>query len=323
MRKIRKKGMYFTLMTIAFLLVFIFVFMMPQYSRLGEKMNVVEMRVGSMNDFIEDLKRDTERGLYISSYRAFMAIEQYVLVNGSFLDDIELRFQEALLNGTVYGANSSLMLGSRFPDWMDNIESEALELNIAVNISLHSISLHQKNPWRVHVDANLSFFINDTTGIAYWQRDEYIQTSFSILEFEDPLYIIMSFGRTSNIINITPFEGNYTYNEGGWHVENLLSHINNSYYAENDGAPSFLMRFENNLSASACCGIESLVNLKKLEEAGFPAHDLNTQSSLVDYYYWADVRNGDYRINFTPSWVKMDAGHLVKYEVDGALSYEE
>lgn len=306
-----KKGMYFTLMTIAFLSIFIFIFMIPGYKRLGKKMTSIEMRVDSMNDFIKDLKRDTARGLYISSFRALMALEAHIIQNGEFLEDIENSFKEAVLNGTVNNTNSSLMLLSTFPNWIENIQNKAIKLNINANITLHDVYILQNDPWHITVSANLTFSIRDITNIASWDINEIVNTSISIIGFEDPLYIVYSYGRTTNIINITPFEGNYAYkiNET-WNVTNLLMHVEKSYYAANQGAPNFLMRFENDLSASPY-GIESLVNLKKLNNLGL---EINIGSSIVDYYYW-DEASGPYRINFTPNWFRLDSAHLPKYNV--------
>ena len=314
-----KKGMYFTLMTIAFLMIFLFVFMIPGYKRFGERMLVTEMRVDSMNDFIKDLERDTERGLYISSYRALLALEEYIIINGAFLNDVKSSFKEALLNGTVAGRNSSLMMDSTLSAWMEKIEAESLKFNIDVNITLNNVSIYQDDPWHVKVSAGMSFSIEDSTGIASWNRQGPTIASISILDFEDPLYIVYSLGRTTNLINSTPFDGNFTYKIGAaWNVDNLIAHIDNFYYSANPDAPSFLMRFENDLSSSPN-GIESFVNLVKLSEFGL---EIDDEASVVDYHYWDGVSNGDYRINFTPSWFKIDAGHLAKYNVTG-ISYSE
>lgn len=316
-----KKSMYFTLMTITFLVIFIFMFMVPSYKKLSNKMLSTEMRVDSMDSYIKDLERDMERGLYISSYRALMALEQNIITKGQFLNDTESVFIEALINGSVYGKGSSLMDTSTFPNWVSNIQQKAIKLNIIVNITVYNVTIYQEDPWNVGVLANISMMINDSASIAYWVRNKTIHTSISILRFEDPLYIIYTHGKTTNIFNQTLYEGNYTYNIGGvWYVDNLMSHINSSYYASNADAPNFLMRFENNLSADIN-GIESLINIKRLEESGVLVEEMNYDSSIVDYYYWPAVSNGDYRVNFTPSWVRMDAGHLVRYEVDDALSY--
>ncbi len=307
-----RKGMYFTLMTIAFLTIFIFIFMIPSYRRLGEKMTTIEMRVDSMNDFIKDLERDTERGLYISSFRALLSLEEYMIIRGEFIKDTQKSFKEALLNGTINNTNTTLMKLSTFPLWIEKIKEESQAFNIQTNITLHNIALYQNDPWYVSVSANITLFIKDTTDIASWNINEIINTSISIIAFEDPLYIINSYGRTTNIINITSFEGNFTYKVGDvWNIDNLLSHTYNSYYASNPNAPSFLMRLENNIAPSPY-GIESLVNIKRLAELGL---EICSTCSIVDYYYWDQVGNGNYRINFTPSWFKLDYSHLEKYNV--------
>jgi hypothetical protein len=307
----QKNGMYFTIMTVAFLFIFIFAFILPTYRQYAKRMSVIEMRLDSMNDYIKSLERDAERGLYISSYRAILSLEEYITVNGTFLNDVDATFKEALLNGTVKGRNTSLMAGSTFPLWIDKMKEEAGKLNIDTIIQLNDVRIYQEDPWNVMVRANLSMSIKDITDIASWNRQEFIDTKISIIDFEDPIYIVYSLGRTTNIINATPFDGNYTFKTTKWNVSNLLSHVQRRLYAANPDAPSFLMRLQNDLGPSPY-GIESLVDLVRLDSQGLEIYDT---SSIVDYYYWDESTNGNYRINFTPSWFKLDAGHLAKYNV--------
>ncbi len=307
-----KKGMYFTLITIVFLVLFSFLFLMPSYTRLQEKMFVTEMRVESMNNLIKDIQRDSQRGLYISSYRALLALEEFILLNGTFLDNTKIRFKEALFNGTVYDSTSSLMLLSTFPEWIQKIKQDTTKFNVETEIIIENVDIYHNGPWSVIVEANLTISLDDVTNIASWQRNENIVSTISIIDFEDPLYIVNSYGRTTNTIRRTLYEGNYTYNKSGiMNVDNLLDHTTYSYYTAHNDAPSFLMRLENDLSSSPY-GIESLVNLKKMNDIGL---NISTQSSIVDYYYWAGISNGDYRVSGTPSWFRLDANHLNKYEV--------
>lgn len=283
-------------------------------------MMVIEMRVDSMNDFVKDLERDMERGLYISSYRSLLSLGEYIIINGEFLNDTETSFKEALLNGTVRGKNASLMVSSTLSEWMEKIELEAQKFNIDANISFSNITIYQDSPWNVKVSADIEFEVKDTTDIASWNRRKKTETSISILEFEDPLYIVNTFGRTTNVLNQTNFEGNFTFkvNNATWNVSNLLTHVENGYYTSSPDAPSFLMRFENDLSSSPY-GVESLVNIKKMEDYGLV---INEESSIVDHLYWEANSDGDYRINFTPSWFKLDADHLERYNVT-EVSYSD
>ena len=135
---------------------------------------------------------------------------------------------------TINKINVSLMAVTTFPYWIEQVRGEASKLNIEVNISVNEINLYQNDPWKVNVGANLSFFVKDITDIASWDREEYIETSIDIISFEDPLYIVNSLGRTSNIITNTIYEENYTYKiNGTWNVTNLITHLENSYYAAN------------------------------------------------------------------------------------------
>lgn len=306
-----KKAMYFTIITVVFLIIFTFYFSLAGYKPLSQKMNVVEMRVISMNDFIKDLERDTERGLYISSYRSFLALESYIITNGTFIPDVSSYFTEALFNGTVHNSSSYFMSQSTLPLWVDKIKDEAGSFNINLDIKIGNISISQKDPWHVFVGVNFSYTINDSSGIASWDRKRYIETQLSIIGFEDPLYIIYSYGRMSNTINITPYSI-YAYQiNGEWNVSNLLSFIDNSYYQSNPSAPSYLMRLSNELGPSPY-GIESMVDLVELSQQGL---DINDHSSIIDYHYWDDLSDGEYRINFTPQWVKIDSLSLAFYNL--------
>ncbi len=312
-----KKGMYFTLMTIAFLVIFLFLFFIPSYQRLSEKTTVVELRVEAMDNVLKDVERDMERGLYISSFRGLLSMEEYVTEKGSFLDNSPKRFSEAVLNGTINGTNSTLMISSTFSNWVQKIQTETLKFNINTTITIHSVSISQEDPWHVVAKANVTIQMNDVTNVASWYRKEEVKTILPIFDFEDPVYIIYSYGRSANAIEISPYENNYTYLVNGtWNTTNVMKHIEHSYYVANTLAPSFLMRFENNLSNSSN-GIESMVYVPELSDEGLI---INSGSSIIDYYYWKQTLNGNYRINFTPSWVKFDQPHLARYNLT-TLSY--
>ncbi|MDP7244467.1 MAG: hypothetical protein QF568_03920, partial [Flavobacteriales bacterium] len=82
-------------------------------------------------------------------------------------------------------------------------------------------------------------------------------------------------------------------------------------------APSFLMRFYNDISASSCCGIESLVNPNNPSIS-------NKDVSYVDYLYWSSVENcanPPYtllrvdKIHTEFPNFKFDLNHLAKYKL--------
>ncbi|MFQ5475363.1 MAG: hypothetical protein ACE5DM_06030, partial [Candidatus Nanoarchaeia archaeon] len=116
---------------------------------------------------------------------------------------------------------------------------------------------------------------------------------------------------------ITPYENDYV---SGSDVTNLEIHLNSTYYAESDAAPSFMMRFEGDLNSSEY-GIESLVD--KQEVGTYfpcPAGTTNT-----DYLYWQCSSVNTWGVTGMPSWFYLDnqtvdsEGRLEKYEVEGLV----
>jgi len=281
-----------------------------------DKMFVIENRVTNMDNFLNDVERDLERGLYISSFRAIISMQDYMTVRGSYFTDITSAFREVIMNGTINGSSISIMDSAKISNWIENIQNQATRLNLILNISIQNYTLYQSDPWNIHIGINVTITLTDSTNIAHWNKNTYIETQLSIVGFEDPLYIIHGLGRFSNTINITPYEYNYTqYNGSVWNISNLLQHFENSFYAANPEAPSFLMRFQNNLSASPY-GIESMINLQKLSSRFSPDEmTIYYDKSVVDYIYWSNNNPQLYAINFTPSWYKIDDVHRAKYNV--------
>ena len=275
-------------------------------------MQIVDSRISGVNEFILDLERDTERGLYISSYRTLLAMEEYIINQGEFIDNVNSAFEELLINGTFNGTTPSLIKSSTFTQWTEQVAAEGNNFHLTTNIVLGELTIEQNDPWKIIVSAEIEYYIEDQTGSSRWNYSKIITTTIPILGFEDPIYIVNSFGRMTNIIQETPYSGNYSYQLlGDWYTENLVSHINYSYYEANPSAPSFLMRLENNLSPSQY-GIESMVNLKKVSDFGLP---IDSDASIVDYMYWTGNNEGDYRINNTANWVRVDLAHLNYYNL--------
>lgn len=305
---LRKKSMFFTIIAITLISLIIFSFTTYTSYKLRDKVMVTEIRIYSMNSFIDDVEKDIERGLYISGFRALMSMEQYITNNGIFLYDINSCFKEAFLNGSINNSQMGLMNESTFINWTQRIKEQAIKLDMILDFDIHDVTIYQKNPWAANIDINVTLNAEDVKKTASWQRPLYITTNISIQEFEDPLYVINSYGRVTNIIiktNITDFIG--PNND----TTNLKIHVNNSYYIESSTAPSFLMRLEGNLSSSIY-GIESLVNLEE-----FQAQEVPIKSrSVVDYIYFGDQSTTNYHIKNMPSWFKLDEEHLATYECE-------
>ncbi len=301
-----KKAIFYTIAAIALTAVIFVTYSAYTTYRLTNRMETIETRIETVNFFIKDVEKDLGKGIYITGFRTLLSFNQFIASNGTFIDDINEKFKESFLNGTIEKQSLSLMKDSTFTDWANRISKEADKIDIKFNFTVNEVKLNQSDPWIIEAGVNLTLDIRDKRNTSSWTRNRYLKTKINIIGFEDPLYVINSNGRITNVIvktNITPFvvSGN---------VKNLIDHMNSSYYIAHNDSPSFLMRLEGNLGNSSM-GIESLVNLEEFQQQGIALKD----RSIVDYIYFGTKSTTNYRINNTPEWFKIDQGHLSTYQV--------
>ncbi len=301
----KKKAMFFTIAAVALLLALSLVISL-QAKYKPKDMIVLETRISTMDDFVRNVNSDLQRGLYISSFRAVLSMEDFVLSNGSFLDSSENAFRELVLNGTLYNSQVSLMRDSTMVEWAERIQSKAADIGLFANISIDGISLSNSDSWTLLVESNVTINVTDSLDSASWRINRSVRSSISIIGLEDPVFSLNTQGRVVRLINSSPFEGNYV---SGSNASGLLAHIDGKYYANSTG-PSFLMRLEGNYSNSSF-GIESFVNVPELMHAGISEQE----KSMVDYVYFGNLSTGSiYSVNGTYNWFILDDAHLEKYQ---------
>ena len=292
-----KKAIFYTSAAIALTIVIFVTYSAYNSYRLSDKMDVVQTRIETVNFFIKDVERDISKGIYIASFRTLLSFDQYITNNGSYIDDVNSRFRESFLNGTINKHPLTLMADSTFTDWANKISAEAGKIDIKFNFTINSITLNQTDPWTIIVGVNISLDIRDRRNTSYWVRNRYLTNTLSIVGLEDPIYVVNSNGRVTNTIIIS----NITQFVVTGKADNLVKHMNNSYYISHNDSPSFLMRLKGDLGNSTF-GIESLVNLDKFQKQGLPLKD----RSIVDSVYFGTKNTVNFRVNGTPEWFKID-----------------
>ncbi len=303
---VNKKGMFFTLIIILLIITLVFSIILYNVPKFQSQSVVTETRVNTMQDFINDVELDLSRAMYISGFRAISSIEDYITTNVDYIDDSEFRINELMMDGTLYSQEAPLMKYSTLPDWMSRIIFKGKQLNINTNFTNPVIIVNQIDPWNVHIQMNVTLSVNDSTNLARWNKHAIIEAKIPIIGFEDPTYVINTFGRVTNLINRTRYENNYTQ---GANVNNLYIHATNSLYTLHNDAPNFLMRLEGNLNPDIN-GIESQINLNELQSQGVLVYD---DRSVVDYLYWLGTSTTNYHITGMPGWYLLDSSHLEKY----------
>lgn len=301
-----KKAIFYTIAAITLTAVIFVTYGAYTTYKLTDKMETIETRIETVNFFIKDIEKDLGKGAYITSFRTLLSFNQFITTNGTYISNINEKFKESFLNGTISKQPLSLMKDSTFTDWANRISKESGKIDIKFNFTVNDVRLNHTDPWTVEVGVNVTLDVRDKRNTSSWTRNRYLTTKISVIGFEDPLYVINSKGRVTNTIvntNITPFVV-------GGDVRNLISHMNSSYYIAHKDSPSFLMRLEGNLGNSSM-GIESLVNLEEFQQQGLALKD----RSIVDYIYFGTKSTANFRINNTPEWFKIDLEHLETYQV--------
>jgi len=309
-----KKAVFFTFIAVMLLSVLILSMNINQTYRLRESIFVTESRIGAMDRFIDDIEDDISRGVYISGFRALVGIEDHITVEGDYITNINPNFYELFINGTLDGANSSIMLNNTFKDWMEKMKSEAEKTDIILNFTLNSVNISQNNPWTILVDTEVYIDITDERNTSHWSKLENVLTNIEIDGFEDPFYRIETNGVYSSRIE----KSNYSYFVSGTDITNLLDHVSHGYYVAFPGAPSYLMRLQGNFSSSEY-GIESLVEVDNLPS------EYQHGGSIVDYYYFGNDDPSAYHVSGAPTWFRIDnqtnmygnQTHIQSYQVGG------
>ncbi|MFH1209523.1 MAG: hypothetical protein V1663_01925 [archaeon] len=296
---INKRGMVFSIITIAMITMFIIFLVSQNQYKLSDKTDSDSIRIITMNEFINDVELDLERGMYISGFRSILSMNEYIANNGVFLINTESSFKEAFFNGSINNQQSSLMTSATFPNWISNIQSKADLFNLNIEFENEHLEVLQREPWYITLIYNATINLTDKQNTAYWIKYESIETQININGFEDPLYIIKSYGVSTNIINQTIYAGNYV---NGLDVSNLYNHVDNSLYDHNPNATNFLMRFENNLNPSSCCGIESFVNEQELNP------QQSSDKSNIDWIFFNPSLNpASHTVTGMQSWFRIDS----------------
>ncbi len=304
-----RKGIFFTITAVLLLLALATVIAFQAKYKPTDR-TVLESRTSSMNDFVRTVKSDLQRGLYISSFRAVLSMQEYVTGNGVYISDVQPEFRKAMTTGMIGNQSMNLMDDSTFTDWTSRIKSAAKEANILANISIDGLGIRHIDSWTLLVESNISINITDDLNTASWRFNQSVSSQIPVSGLEDPFFTIMSNGKITRQVNITPYEGNYA---PSGNTANLKKHIDGFYYSNSTG-PSYLMRLEGNFSNSSF-GMESFVNVPELQANSISQY----KNTMVDYVYIGNLTSQQlYKVNGTyENWLIIGSESRQKYQVTG------
>jgi len=322
-----RKGVFYLLLSSLFIALMIVVFLAYKEYSYTDRQKVFDTRIRSTNDFIRSIDTDSKRVIYISGFRSLIAIEDYVArISNYTFEDTEELFRIAFYNGTVNGTQVDVLKNATYSDYLNKLIVIAGTIGLDINISIPNITgikLYQTNetgPWQVGVNVTVQINLSDRTKLAKWNFNKTYSANVLLVNIRDPVYSVSTHGLVPNPIRMAPdalrpfVTGTNTAN-----LLSLTTITNGSYYIQDPLAPSFLMRLKGRLNeSSACCGIESLVNIPSLIIQGVT---YDSSRSIVDYILFSNITGYDNVscVQNTTSWFKIDENHSVQYEVGGLL----
>src|SRR3989344_570695 len=172
-KKLNKKGMFFTILAIALLSLFFVSYTI--YTNVNDR-GPINKRIDSMNNFIFSLEEDLPRKLYASGFRIIFLFEEKIVENGTYIMDINQTFEEAFFNGTIYSEQQELINGVRYQDIIDSINDKSNSFNVEVNLSNHKISISQEDPWNIKITLTVDLYIKDLGDLVSWNKTSNITT---------------------------------------------------------------------------------------------------------------------------------------------------
>jgi len=309
-----KKAVIVSMIAILLATLFVLIFS-PRYERsLEDATAITTTRVRAMNTYVTDLQTMTELLLEQMTTLTFRSLYNYTLENETQLQDVEAAFESCILydNFTNYGETwDCIFIDEPLPAKLNRITMIADEpLHLTTNYTISNLSVWQEHPFDVTINYTSKYNLTDNY-TAIWRGEQNKTVTISIIGMSDPLFAIHSGGLYERNITWTDIK------DGQWRLNTTFFE---KFYNESDyrinrfGAPSYLKRFENDLSASFCCGIETLLNTTI-----YP-YDEFANLSYVAYQYWGVdpmACEDTYTINIWPfdgSYV-LDEEHVAVFEL--------
>ena len=282
-------------------------------------------RIASMDRFITDFDSDIDRATYISGFRALLAMEEYATAHGQYFTDVNSAFKEAITQGTINGTGFAILENSTLSSYQDSVQQLAGTLGIDFRINVTSVTISEPDPWYLLVNLSYQVNVSDQRGLASWNYNITRLTAIPINDLRDPIYSVNTLGKVQNQVKRTNSTTFVNDTNDANDTTALQAFINISGYTQSSSAPSFLMRFTGNFSASPQ-GIESIVSVPRLNSQGIV---INSTYSVVDYLYFGGTYGGNnplaaachiQNLLFSPDWFQLDAAHLTLYNITGALT---
>ncbi len=293
-----KKGIFF--ISVAIVIVTLLLTSYTIYTKVQER-KTIQKRIETMNSFIKSIEQDLERKLFIAGFRSLFTFENKIIETGSYISNVNSSFQEMFFNETLNGQSQTIMRGATFNDVVKDMQSLGNKISINITLTNPKANIDQIDPWNVRITLSGNFTVKDNSNLSSWNTMLVATGTVPLYYFDDPVYIINTGSLVVPKINQTIYTS--------FSTSSLSDHVTKQYYKASTQAPSFIDRFEGNISSSSAYGIESLVDIQNLQSKGLQIQ----QKSIVDYIYFSSSNPAFCHVSGMPAWFNLNNSNLAAY----------
>ena len=285
-REMGKKGLTYMIAVSLIAVVLIGVFFgLDDVERQNRK--AIDSKVNTMNEFVSDLNNDLENAGRISTYRAMIGLEDYIIRNEAFISDFQSIFREMMLNGTAEGEAVPIMENSTMRDYIKGVNVIADEKNLNASIDIGAVDLRHSGPWTLEAEFEAEVLLVEENNIARWDYTRNYTSQVGIEGLRDPLYSSFTDNRVASVIQQTPKPFD---NSNKTILEN---HTRQGFYVASEDAPTFLDRFSNDVGNDTN-GIERVMYLQELSDQDIEVYP---DRPSIAFKYFNNI-GGEYYCNF-------------------------
>ncbi|MEM5781791.1 MAG: hypothetical protein QXD43_01165 [Candidatus Aenigmatarchaeota archaeon] len=195
------KGIFYSVMIALFLISFLALIIF--YSQTQTTNIDINIRANELEYFSKSIEKDLTRFLEIHGKRALISAVSKIVVNGTGLDDAQIRLNEMIQNGTLYGEPVPLVDTSNLQTWKLNISKIASAVGFNVEFKNIEINITQNDSFNVLFVAKVYVNISDGTINIGILKNITSYALVSIEGIEDPIYPLKTYGRVIRFIKMS------------------------------------------------------------------------------------------------------------------------
>lgn len=163
----------------------------------------VNIRSSEMEYFTKSVENDLSRFIEISGRRALISAVSQIIVNGTGLDNSQLRLTEMMENGTLYGKPAPLIDINNLEHWKLNISNIASNLGFHLDFKNLEINVTQNDSFNVLFNVTLYVNISNSNSKMGVLKNITSNVIVPVEDVEDPIFPLNTYGRIIRFVKIS------------------------------------------------------------------------------------------------------------------------